>query len=87
MVAKEALETRLPLPEYISELKNLAPKKAAQLDGWLKKYEAGKLPAAAIYSLMRSEIPYDTMMDAFEARVAGFKKHDMIKSYQHPILV
>ena len=87
MVAKEQLEATVAMPDFIAELKTLSPKNAAWLDAKLAKYNEGKLGATQVYALMRTEIAYDTLMDAFEKRVTGFKKVDMIKNYQHPILV
>ena len=87
MVAQEQLETEVSMTDYIAELKALSPKNAAWLDAKLAKYKEGKLRATQIFALMRTEIAHDTLMDAFEKLVTGFKKVDMIKNYQHPILV
>ena len=87
MVAKELLETKVPMDDFIEELKTLVPKQRPWLEQKLVKYKEGKLGAMQIYALMRTTIAHDTLMDAFEKRVDGFKKVDMIKNFQHPILV
>jgi hypothetical protein len=44
-------ETQVPLPEYIEQLKALAPAKSGALDSKLEKYQAGSLRAPQVCGL------------------------------------
>ena len=87
MVKPEVLAATVPLGEYIAGLKTLAPEKATWLDEKLEAYDAGRMPASGVYSLLRMHLPHETLMEAFEKRVDGFKKGDMVKNHQHPTVV
>ena len=81
-----AMKTEVKMADLVSELKKLAPAKADMLDAWLAKCEAGKLPIAAVYMLMKSNVGLQKIQEAYTSLAPGFNP-DTVFPFEKPITV
>jgi len=81
-----AVKREVPIPDLVAKLKETRPDKAAELDGYLGKYQGG-MPATAVYTMCKMLVGCETCKDAFENLVPGYTRSWAPSPHEHPIVV
>ena len=83
-----ALKKEIKIADLIAELCKLVPAKADVLEAKLEKYKAGRLPPAAMHTLVKLDVGVANLLKSYEKLAPGYDSR-MVKpeGFVKPILV
>lgn len=83
-----ALKMEVKMADLIAVLAAAVPEKAEALQAKLDKYEAGRLTAQALYTVVKMDVGVPALFDAYEQLAPGYERNSVFPAgFQKPVLV